>query len=52
MRSALEELTRAVDSVEKSMDDNSSVMSKNILGLEERITLFSERLDAVTVKGD
>jgi len=51
VRSALEELTRAVDGVEKSLNENSSVMGKNILGLEERITSLSDRLDAVTVKG-
>ena len=51
VRSALEELTRAVYGVEKSLNENSSVMGKNILGLEERITSLSDRLDAVTVKG-
>ncbi|TDL24177.1 hypothetical protein BD410DRAFT_745489 [Rickenella mellea] len=44
VRAALEELTRAVDGVDKSLDDNGQVVKGNIAGLEGRVESLVKRL--------
>ena len=46
-RTRLEVLTRAVEGVEKSLEENAAVVRGNVGGLEERVDKLMQRLDAL-----
>ena len=46
-RGRLDVLTKAVESVEKSLDENANVVRGNVTGLEERIDRLVKRLGAL-----
>lgn len=48
MRGRLDVLTKAVEGVEKSLEDNANIMKGNVSGLEERIDLLLKRLDELS----
>lgn len=48
VRGRLDVLTKAVEGVEKSLEDNANIMKGNVSGLEERIDLLLKRLDALS----
>ncbi len=45
MHSSLLELESAVQTVEKSLDENREVVKNNVTGLEKRVNSLLERLD-------
>ncbi|KAF9007986.1 hypothetical protein BDQ17DRAFT_1350367 [Cyathus striatus] len=45
MRDALQQLQGAVDAVEKSLDDNRSVVKSNVAGLDQRVSQMLSRLE-------
>lgn len=47
VRTRLEILGRAVEGVEKSLDDNATVVRNNVKGLEDRVDKLVKRLDAL-----
>lgn len=47
VRTRLEILGRAVEGVEKSLDENATVVRSNVEGLEERVDKLVKRLDAL-----
>lgn len=47
VRGRLSVLTEAVESVEKSLEENASVVKANVGGLEERVNTLMNRLDAL-----
>lgn len=46
-RNRLDVLSTAVEGVEKSLEENASVVKSNVGGLEERIETLVQRLDAL-----
>jgi len=48
-RGALEELLRAVDGVEKSLEENESVVKKNVADLEDRIEEVGRRVEDLKI---
>ena len=47
-REALEELSRALDSVEGSLDENRKLVEGNVSGLEERVQSLLQRVEQVS----
>jgi len=47
MHSSLLELESAVQTVEKSLDENREVVKNNVTGLERRVNSLLERLDGL-----
>ena len=47
-RNRLDVLAKAVEGVEKSLEDNAAVVKGNVGGLEERIEMLVKRLDALS----
>ncbi|EIN11454.1 hypothetical protein PUNSTDRAFT_118845 [Punctularia strigosozonata HHB-11173 SS5] len=47
-REALEDLSRAVGTVEKSLEENKDVVAKNVKGLEDRVDAVLRRLEQVS----
>lgn len=48
VRGRLDVLTKAVEGVEKSLEENAAVVKRNVSGLEERVDMLVKRLDALS----